>query len=263
MLREALEYLLESGQRATALDVVQIPGDPTRVILHNHHEGTQTDHELPPPRRNHAITNRLDFVAFAQRKTLVASAPGLDEDPVCWINRQGATLILDDDRYRQNHVVWAFDRTRQAGWLDMVDEAANPMLEPTELITVIRRVLGLTDCPLISALRHVDWETAKQTRTIAERGKESLGQTISAKVSTLEAIPEQITVSVPLFEGGICPKSDISCLVEIDAPTAKVGLFPRPGQMREAYDAAVNFIANDLTNDFDGALPLYRGSANA
>ena len=120
-----------------------------------------------------------------------------------------------------------------------------------------------TNPGLIDSLRQVKFEAATKTEGNVGRGKSSIGKDVKAEATFLDAIPEQVNLSVPLFENSFLSNAyDVMCALEIYEDEQRLQLFPLPGEIEKAFAAAEADLSSTMLALLgkDSTVPVYYGS---
>jgi len=258
MLTEALKFLTDLGNLAAGPQSLNLHGDRhnSRIWDPESHSLQVVPHDPPPRKHNAETIHALTAFALAYRESLDETNQAA---AVCWLTPTKAEIILDNLDHREDSIAFELPIASQFATLRNLEES-QPTFEPKTLARLIRLSLGLPDHPLINQIARVDWETSRRTQSVVERGKESLGSEINAKVSTTEEIPQEVRLTVPVYEDHLAPEQTIRCLVEIDAGAGQIGIIPPPGECRRAQDAALAFINGSLSNTLEDQITVYRGT---
>lgn len=126
--------------------------------------------------------------------------------------------------------------TPQWQWL-----CAKPSFLPQQsFVRLLRTTLaGCVPGPdILTMVRKLKQSTQSTSEGEIQHGKESLGKNIMSKVSGEGAIPEQVTLVVPLFEN-FPQRFPVVCDLEIDPGSMTFQLTPLPQELTKASDAAL------------------------
>lgn len=91
---------------------------------------------------------------------------------------------------------------------------------------------------LLPLVRNLKWTGANEANLAVQHGKESIGRAITAQVSGADAIPEEVTLFVPIWENHDA-RQFVRCAVEIAPQEQSFRLTPYPLQIREALDGSL------------------------
>lgn len=259
MLKELFEALSQQAVRAAGPLLTEV--DRTNAYAVRKEDGTVDIVRGEPDPRSHKAQDLKTIVAFAERfagdDTLVQSA--------IWYSRERVVCLMDDNE-RSDGVTLDMIKSKQI--IQLMDlEAKKPLLDQRAFIFMLRTVLTPSAFPhnpkLIDVLRVVNFEQGQKSEGNIQRGKTSIGKSATAAATFLDDVPEQVTVSVPLFENSFMVKAyDVLCALEIYEAEMRFQLFPLPGEIEDAFaqaEADISKSIRDLLGDKD-AIPLYYGA---
>lgn len=208
-----------------------------------------------PARRDHNAKDLETIIAFAGR--FIGSS--------IWYSRDKIVCLTDDDD-RRDSVSVSMIHSDQIKLLREL-EAGKPLVDQRKLLFMMRTVFTPNAFPsapkLIDSLRQVKWEAGSKVEGSIQRGKSSIGKEAAAAATFMDAVPEQVTLCVPLFHNSFAFKSyDVICALEIHEAENKFQLFPLPGEVESAFASAEADIS-ELLRDLLGAdakTPVYYGA---
>ena len=214
--------------------VVTIDGEIKRVAV-------------PPPVRDHEAGTLADLAAFVLYQVAGGAGPA-----VVWHNPTTIVGILDDGD-RLDRVTFLLAPSRQFLKLAELERKA-PLLEVAELVRLLRFTFGVSP-DVLGRFRRLDWDRTDRQTDRTEHGRESLGRDITARVEGVEEIPEELTVSVPLYDNaGERDPYEIRLGVDLDPVNRGVRLVPMPGELQRVSDTHQAAIAGRLAAlSLDGA----------
>lgn len=173
-----------------AQPVEEFVSEQTRQVVRRTGDGY---HEIPfpPVPREGALFGLEDFVAAV-----------LDGDvckiPEVWHGPQ-AVLAFVDRGDRHDKVVLALRETDRFGAVRMLARDDAPVMNPKELLRVLRHDFAGSADFLIPKVRKVDFSRTSTGSSEVRHGSESLGRKVEAAVQGAEDIPERFTVEVPVY----------------------------------------------------------------
>lgn len=116
----------------------------------------------------------------------------------------------------------------------------------------------LSDNSLINNLRGIKWGNSDTGGAEIQHGKESMGRQIINQVQGMDIIPEEITLTLPVFENHPF-RTTIQCAVDINPEARSFALTPFPQEVHNAMENTLDDILLGL--DKDKFPPAFRGSA--
>lgn len=252
MFKEALQEITAAAVKAAGPQHKEI--DPTKTYA------VVTDGKVElignqVPWRKHTAQDLETIAAFADKFTSAA----------IWVSRRDIVLLVNDDDRRERVYVEMI----QSDEIDRLGELgeAKPLLDQRAILFMLRTVFTQDALPkfpkLIDTLRSVKFEAQTSADSKIERGKSSVGKALNVHASGLESVPEQVTLSVPIFENSFATlRVDVQCALEIYEAEQRLQLFPLPGEVEGAYAKAESHLC-ELIRDLlgkDSAVPVYYGS---
>lgn len=252
MLAEFLDRVVELADQARQPYVMQVDQEPNHVYHLVHADGTVVRREAAPPTRDHR--------AF-DLETLAAWVEAGSGSSVTWYCREGVVVLLDDDSRRDR---LRLNLTRSQQVQQVVNLAQNkPWLKQKDFINLLR--VSLHGClskagALLSMARQVKFRQLAQAEQAIHLGKASLGKRIESELHGAEAFPEQVVLSVPLWENLPLPPQDVLCALDIDSATESFQIIPLPGEVEAALRAGEVSLRERLAELLPDGAPLYYGT---
>lgn len=111
------------------------------------------------------------------------------------------------------------------------------------------------DSNLLTLARSLKWQTNAETTGNVQHGKESMGRNIDSQVSGPGSIPEEIALTVPVFES-FPYRARIACAIDVQVSDQKLQLVPYPLEVDRAMHEAMTEIMLLLSST---ELPCYEG----
>lgn len=254
MIREGLEYLVELARGSNKLEILSIPSKKQYAVANNQ-TGQLTFFDIEPESRNHKIGS-LDTVISEAKRLQVAPM-----DPVVWCS-SGCIVILDDSRRRDRSVL-AFAKTSQFRLLEQLRAKQCSMIQKA-FVKMLR--IDLDGClgaagNFLSLIRQLKFNAAQDGNASIQHGKESISRSTLAEVVGYEAIPEEILITVPVFDLVGEAHRPVRCAVDIDVTTSTLALIPFPGQLEAAENASIASMIEYLDAELANAkIPVVFGS---
>lgn len=143
-------------------------------------------------------------------------------------------------------------------WMALVQNANKPMPQK-DFIRLLRVTYRgcLADGNLVSTLRNIKWNNSDAGESAVQHGRESMGRQIIAQVQGIDVIPEEITLTIPVFENHAF-RTRIQCAVDVNAEARTFSLTPFPQEMHNAMESTLDDILIGLTKaNFP---PAFRGT---
>jgi hypothetical protein len=156
-------------------------------------DGTQVKIALDPPPREHIVNSLEDFIAIATH------FDGITESVVVWHDLDEVVAVLDDGDHRQETVMFELKSSDQ--YVKLV-EINNRKFDQKSFIRLLR--IDLAGClpvmTLLDPVRHVTIENGTLTQSAVEKQRESIDRTVKAQVRAKVELPEEVTLSVPIYK---------------------------------------------------------------
>jgi len=120
--------------------------------------------------------------------------------------------------------------------------------EHKEFVRILRIILrnALPAGNLLAIVREAKFNTNAVASSVQQVSRQSFGRDVQAEVIGLQAIPEEVTLTVQPFEN-LKNKFKVMCAIEIDASTSSFKLTPYPGELVDAVDGAMDVVRNSIT----------------
>ncbi len=247
MIEQAISKIADMA-RGQLPQFVKVPGIENEMFLVNC-DGTSQRLPTSMPPRNHTV---FDVEAMATYCFAVYEAG--TNHVVIWYSRTGVVAILNDDDRRDQRVRLPLAMTQQFKTVEML-ATHKPNKDQRAMLTLLRNDLsGCLDlCPgLVSTLRGVNWKATAEESSEIRQGKASLSKSQMAQLSGLADIPEDVTLSVPIFEGHNI-RSQVHCTLDVDADNKVFILRPKAGEIEMAMRSAEQALGDLLATKMSGA----------
>lgn len=251
MLKELFEAINEQAVSAAGPHFEE--SDPTKIYAVRKPDGTVEFVGGRVPWRKHKAQDLETIAAFSDKFKTAA----------IWYSRE-MVVCLTNDAERFDRITVDLIRSQQAAKL-MDLQTTKPLMPQRDFLFMLRTVFTANAFPtapkLIDTLRSVKFEAGQKTDGVVQRGKSSVGKELSASATFLDAVPEQVTVSVPMFDNSFAKRSyDVICALEIHEVEMRLQLFPLPGEVEKAFAAAEADLSQDIRNLIgNDKVPVYYG----
>ena len=229
----------EAEQLTKAVTILDYPGDPTRKLLVQ--SGKYQELLVPPPLRSHHVFTLADLVSHAL----------LHERGSIWITAKNVVL-LTDAADRRERVTFPLERSEAWRQLEALNERG--ALSQKDVIRLLKNYLGCSS-GMVAIFRKLDFESRIKTSGQVDRSRESLGKSVEAQVQGTADLPEELTVSVPIYVSvGERQTYTIPLLIDYDVQAARILIEPEPDVLAETITAHLEDIRERLNKD----LPDYQ-----
>jgi hypothetical protein len=170
------------------------------------------------------------------------------EDQLVWVHS------LED---RRDRATCKLIPSTQWQWLSAVSGKSMSQQEIIRTLRVLFRGCVVGE-GLIGLLRNLKFNDATAGAASLHHGRESMGRQIERSVLGVEAMPEDVSLDVPVFENHTAIVR-VVCALEILVAEQRFVLTPYPQELRRGLDAALASVVKTLTDKNQG-LAVYRGS---
>lgn len=222
---ELLDKLLKVGADLIP-DTYRDAAEPNYVYFRRTKDGGYERTRAEPQPRSHVAAS-LDAIA-----ELAATSRG---KPEIWHSCQGVTLFLDGGD-RRDSVKMPLDLSPQIQRLQML-ESQRPGFQQGGVIKELRITFaGCLTGNLVDLLRRVKFNATQDTDSVVQHGKVSLGKKITSEVTGTDVLPDDFTLTVPVFANPRFAdiRFPVKVAMEPDATTCTFQLIPLPGQVAAA-----------------------------
>lgn len=252
MLQEFLESLSEMAVNASAPQAKEF--DPTKSYHYRLPTGEVIGVEGAPPRRHHQAADLYTLCSFAVRFPTSA----------IWYNHQAIIALVNENDRRDLMAQPLKFSEPMATLIRWGEEPGKAWLEQRQMVFHFRATFAkcLPDgLKIVEILSDIDWEQRDVGNSNVGRGAPSLSRSVLAKVNSNKgAIPEQITLSVPVFRQPVDERDDIRlpirCLLELNEQQKMFLLVPMPGEIDSVLRATENMIFLKIQSALGGKFPV-------
>lgn len=250
MLKELFETVIHFARQGITPRVLKIENEPAHVYCIADSEGKLEFRESEPQPRNHRVRDLEGIMAWAENKPAAI-----------WYSRSGVCVLLDDLTRRD---IVRLDLSFHPQLLRLKSlENGRIWLDQKSFIALLRIDLDGcidTQANLIDIFRRIRFRKQEEGSTVVLQNKASLGRAIEAEMSGSGAIPEEILLTVPVFDGAMQYPMPIRCALEADPAQEKFQLVPFVGQIEKAVCMAENAIGRTLRSELGAASAIFYGS---
>ena len=248
-----IQETAQVAQQATVLESLNTDGRTAFV-----QQGAEIKQfALQPAPRDHFVHSLDDLIRYAREQKNAA--------PIVWHGHCNVVL-LPDDADRRDSIMFPLTHSNRFAKL-MTLAAEKPAFDQTKFVRLLRIELGLDNLKVVAKFRKLDFTIGNEGRGEVAHGNDRLGKTITAKVQSVEELPDQLDVEVPIYQQtGERQEYVVRCAIEIDTINQLFQLVPLPDELERVLDLAQASIHDRLTaglkaGDGDGqaAVPIYYG----
>ncbi len=175
-------------------------------------------------------------------------------NPAIFYDEDAVVLAYDIDD-RRDFAICNLQRSSQWNKLQQVANKAMPQKDFIRLLRVDFRGC-LADTSLLNLLRGVQWTANDSGQTNIQHGKESLGRQITSQVQGVDVIPEELALTIPVFENHSF-RVRVQCAIDVIVDSRSFGITPFPQEMHNALESALDDILLQFSKE--GYPPAFRG----
>lgn len=236
MLKEALEFLTKAGADRACPGRVSTGMHSSVFRFVDGHEINVKD-DIPP--RSHEVHSPECLLA-----TVAKYGNGVHS--AIWIGVNSIIAVFDDDEYRESSARLEF--TFSDTFKTLTDLSEAKQFQQKKLIKFLRRSFSEEDIKdILPAVRRVDFQRIQKSGSIRERGEETLGKSVEARVQNIDDIPETFNVLCPVLDiDGFKSPTTIRVIVDIDMDNECFELFVRPDSLRLAREDAIKRVVDHV-----------------
>lgn len=249
MLAEFVEKLVGLGRKSASVQIVEVPGDPRKVLVA--HNGEFKDRDVPCPLLDARVESFADFVAFVNDRALCSA-------PIVYFDKGGFVAVRNEqDRREFLRLSFAWSRR----WLALVRVADGVKFTPKDAIRFLRFELGgIAAEPVVAALRKVDFKRAEGAVSSVKRGQEAFGRQVEMSVQQADDVPAQFRVQVaPVTNDGLADRSvEVEVFVEIDVEAQAIEFRLVSDALVLAEETFLRGVGGELRKSL-GSTPVFRG----
>lgn len=262
MDRESLQLMMDTGRKLADI-VIKPPAEPDHVYLLRRPDGTTERREAtghPVKRVVYNLHTIAEIVTEAASEVV-----NHGHTPEVWYSAESITLLTGEEL--RNRAVMKLERSLPFRVLMGLEKDSAPLTQKDIVRTLrvtFRGCLGHHP-NLVAILSKVDFKATATINGEVGHGKASLGKQLAGEVTGAGAIPEFVTLQVPVFSN--LPFRDIlqsvECALEPDPQSGMFRLIPVPGDLELAIDTTLAEIRMRLVDlaPIEQYARVYHGAA--
>jgi hypothetical protein len=250
MFKELFQAINDQAVKANGMQPVDV-GDPEYLYFHGP-QGVIEKIPRPPKPRQHKVETLNDLLAAAGRYQ--------DGKPASvWFNVHEVVAITRDDDHPIDRVT--FKLTMSDPWMELTLLESKSWCEHKDFVRLLR--INLAGCgadALLESVRKMKFENGAVVTSEVARNRESLGRSITSQATGEKEIPEELTLSVPIYSNrGETDRYGIRCSVEVDPLRGLFRLLPMPDEIERVYGLALESIRSRLEDALPKDVPAFCG----
>lgn len=266
---QSLNFLAQKIEGAKPeLRIVDPDTEPNGWYYVVRSDGEMVLTQAKPAPKNHQAADLETVVAQAVAGLAGPGAP----HPEIWYGREAVVALVVGSGIDggASRAAFALSPSPQLATLTEWDRAKRFEIDQRALILLLRTLFAdcLGQCPdLIDAVRNVRTQRAADVNKQVQHGKVSLGKTELAEMTGLKALPEAITLTVPVWAQTAAPwRAPVRVAIDPDPEREVFKLVVLPGEIEAAYWLAEQRLAMRLAELLGehgpgkgDAVPVYHG----
>ena len=188
MIAEAIKAIGALANDALKQQFVDVPGFPQKTAVLLPSGDYEFENHLPTP-RGAVLSGLEDLCRYVLDSEICAS-------PEIYIGASNIAMFLDRKTRHETACLPLVASSRYAALCDIKNGKG---MEIKEAIDFLRFNINLAEAtePVISSLRNIDFKVTRDSNSVIEHGKESLGRKVDMAVAQAEKIPETLDVEFP------------------------------------------------------------------
>lgn len=242
MLKELFEAISRQAIDASQPRFFKADGEPAHVYWSAFGDKPERVEALPASRAHKA--NSLPALVACVKDHITAG-----EWATVWYARSGVVALMEDST-RRDRVTMPLALSPQVKTMLALEQSQKELTQK-DLLRLLRISLkGCVELSLIETLRSVKFTANSDGRSEISQGKSSIGKRLETELTGVKAIPEYVTVSLPVFAGGFAHMGNIQAALEVNPDTATFQVIPCPGEIERTLENAEDALGDMLRDLF-------------
>lgn len=248
MIKEAIELIQGTAVKAEHAHKLFESRDGREVTYSV--KGEIQKFELGISPRAHVVGSLNDLIRYVKMQVLGVYS--------IWHNCCGVRLLCNDAD-RSDKVT--FDLTYSDAANKLFDMSNNKnRFEQSEFVRLLHRTFQV-DASIVGVFRKLDFKIVQAAEGEFQHGKDRIGKSVQAEVAGTNAIPEVISISVPLYSNtGERDCHQIWLDVDLDAQRSQIICSPKPCEIEAAIDSHQDSIRERILAGLGEDIKVYRGN---
>lgn len=251
MFKELFELWSEKVQEAKTVKIKEYDRFKDRIVLGP--DGTFETLEADPPHRKHKPATIASIATYLEMCEQL-------ETVRVWYDRNGVIVILDNTASRQNTLTMSLSLSPQFQRLQAMASHRKAMSQK-ETIQLVR--LEFRDCApgnLADLFRQVKFSINTEGQTEVQKTKVSVGKSTLAAFHGMDALPDEVAFTVPVFDGKVNYREPVMVAIDPDPATQTFQLIPFPGEIEAALQRAEERLGAELRDKMPEGVPVIFGT---
>lgn len=237
-------------------------GEPDHVYYLRNPDGSYGKAVISPSLARHTAT---DIETLCQ---IVCDNSDDENAPEVWYGRGGIVAILQPDAIHPERCRFDLSPSPQLAKLIDWDKSGGTKPMQGEFIILLRTLFaGCAPDSLLPAVRQVKTSKAADVNSKIEQGKVSLGKSMIAEMTGINAIPEEVAFTVPVFaQAAVRMVGQVRVAIDPDPETSQFRLIVLPGDIERVFVEAESSLATRIHETLveihggEHPFPVYRGT---
>ena len=243
-LSAAISQVYQFGAKTTVPVKIPIDLGPKAEAFYIPGSNEVKVNERPAPSHLDSV---LDLGSLVLAAAALKARP--DFKPTFYVSPAQVECVIDDLAYRSESVTFDLNFSRAFRRLQNLDAAQNPQwIDHESFLRMLRTELDASETTEYVSLQSLKFISNGAADSTVKHGAESLGRAVENRVITggSAAIPESITLSVPVFEQRSDVHVEVECFIEVQSREAKLALIPKTGEVRKALYGELQAIGKKI-----------------
>lgn len=202
-----------------------------------------------PKWHNETLETPVQLNAFIRSLDELRSSSAKSDDPGVVYASQEQVVFCYSFEDRRDRATVPLIISKPFAWLSQPSQT----MDQKTLIRTLRITFAEClpqDSSLISMLRSLRFTNNGEAAVDIQRGREALGKQILNEVRGVDTLPDEILLTVPVFEN-TKKVVTIRCALEIYPDTGRFELIALPSQLHRGMQIALDDILDTVANDTD------------
>ena len=253
MKADALQLILDTCKQANAAEILNIETDG-RTKFVRIGDGIHEIAIKPQPRKHKSLS--LDaLIGFVKNLSCVSDP----ENAVVWHGDDKIVLVPDNEDRRDN-VTMSLTHTKRFLLLKQL-EIHKEWHDQLMFVRMLRLDFGLDNIGVVAKFRRLAWADGSKTTGEFVHGADKMGRQINSQVENAADIPDELNVTIPVYEEFPKETLAVRCAVEIDSRNQQLQIVPMPGELKRVLTATQEMIHETLVHELaDGGTAIYYGT---
>lgn len=237
-IADAIDKVAALALAGKRVEIVPAVGEPVGFYYLVKPDGTATLTEAKPARHSEKLATPAQLRDFI--KGTIVDTDGLlyyDDKQIVFVYEQGD---------KRDRATCELRKSQQYLWLENASRTPPSMDQKTFVKTL--RILfrgSLGDSNLLTLARSLKFSATGDGVGIIQHGRESMGKNIASALTGDSALPEDVFLSVQVFENHPF-KTRVACALEIAPQDQTFQLIPYPLEIQTAMDSTLENITEAL-----------------